>query len=107
MQARPGTAKSALAQAGLRLRQHIVGQRGAEFTPWMKISLEQEFVHNNEVRVNEDTFNNDSTGIRGSYQLGLSATLTPQTRLTASAQYEKGDGVESPWTGMLGFSHAF
>ncbi|EGT5656575.1 autotransporter outer membrane beta-barrel domain-containing protein [Citrobacter braakii] len=107
MQARPGTAKSALAQAGLRLSQHIAGQRGAEFTPWLKVSLEQEFVHNNEVRVNEDTFNNNCAGVRGSYQLGLNATLTPQTRLTASAQYQKGDGVESPWTGMLGFSHAF
>lgn len=107
MQARPGTAKSALAQAGLRLSQHIVAQRGATFTPWIKVSLEQEFVHNNEVRVNDDAFNNDSAGVRGSYQVGLSATITPQTRLTASAQYEKGDGVESPWTGMLGFSHSF
>lgn len=102
MQARPGTAKSALAQVGFRL-----SQQDAEFSPWLKVSLEQEFVHNNEVRVNDDVFNNDSAGVRGSYQLGLSATLTPQTRLYTSAQYEKGDGVESPWTGMLGISHTF
>lgn len=75
MQARPCTAKSALAQAGLRLSQHISDQKGATFTPWMKVSLEQEFVHNNEVRVNDDTFNNDSAGVRGSYQLGLSAII--------------------------------
>jgi outer membrane autotransporter protein len=67
MQARPGTAKLALAEAGLRLSQSFATHSGAQFTPWIKVSLEQEFVHNNEVQVNDDHFNNDSAGSRGRY----------------------------------------
>lgn len=107
MQAHPGTSKSALAEAGLRLSQPFSTRGGAQFTPWVKVALAQEFVHNNEVRVNDDHFNNDSAGTRGRYQIGVSATLTSRARLYASAEYENGDGIESPWTGTLGFSYAF
>lgn len=106
MRARPGTAKSALAQAGLRLS-HAFATRQGEITPWVKISLEQEFVHNNPVRVNDDHFNNDIAGTRGRYQAGVSAELTQQTRLYASMTYANGDGMESPWTGNMGFSYRF
>ena len=107
MQAHPGTAKSALAQAGMRISQQISIDNGTQLTPWLKVALEQELVHNNEVRVNEDRFNNDIAGSRGSYQAGFSAMLTPQTRLYASIKYEKGDGIESPWTGGIGLSYRF
>lgn len=107
MQAHPGTAKSALAQAGIRISQQISTDNGAQLTPWLKVTLEQEFVHSNEVRVNGDRFNSDIAGSRGSYQAGFSAVLTPQTRLYASVKYEKGEGMESPWTGSMGVSYAF
>lgn len=107
MQAHPGTAKSALAQAGMRISQQISTDNGAQFIPWLKVSLEQEFVQNNRVNVNDDRFNNDIAGSRGSYQAGFSAVLTPQTRLYASVKYEKGEGMESPWTGGIGLSHRF
>lgn len=107
MQAHLGTAESALGQVGFRLRQNITTHSGMQFIPWLKIALEQEFVHNNPVRVNDDNFNNDSAGTRGSYQAGISATLTPHTHIYASINYEKGDGMESPWTGNAGFSYRF
>lgn len=72
MQAHPGTAKSALGQVGFRLRQNMTTRHGIQFVPWLKVALEQEFVHNNPVRVNDDNFNNDITGTRGSYQAGIS-----------------------------------
>lgn len=107
MQAHPGTAKSALGQVGFRLRQNMTTRHGVQLIPWLKVALEQEFVHNNPVRVNEDNFNNDSAGTRGSYQAGISATLTQHTHIYASINYEKGDGMESPWTGNAGISYSF
>ncbi|EEJ4192975.1 autotransporter outer membrane beta-barrel domain-containing protein [Salmonella enterica subsp. diarizonae] len=107
MQAHPGTAKSALGQVGFRLRQNMTTRHGIQFVPWLKVALEQEFVHNNPVRVNDDNFNNDIAGTRGSYQAGISAALTPQMHIYASINYEKGDGMESPWTGNAGFSYRF
>jgi outer membrane autotransporter protein len=107
MQAHPGTAKSALAQVGVRVSQPTSTHSGAQFTPWVKVALEQEFVHSNTIRVNSDRFNNDIAGSRGSYQAGISAMLTPQTQLNVSMMYEKGDGIESPWTGSLGMNYAF
>ncbi|EBP3997621.1 autotransporter outer membrane beta-barrel domain-containing protein [Salmonella enterica subsp. enterica] len=107
MQAHPGTAKSALGQVGFRLRQNMTTRHGIQFVPWLKVALEQEFVHNNPVRVNDDNFNNDITGTRGSYQAGISAALTPHMHIYASINYEKGDGMESPWTGNAGFSYRF
>ncbi|MDG0300252.1 autotransporter outer membrane beta-barrel domain-containing protein [Enterobacter sichuanensis] len=107
MQAHPGTAKSALGQVGFRLRQNMTTRHGIQFVPWLKVALEQEFVHNNPVRVNDDNFNNDIAGTRGSYQAGISAALTPHMHIYASINYEKGDGMESPWTGNAGFSYRF
>lgn len=107
MQAHPGTAKSALGQVGFRLRQNMATRHGMQFVPWLKAALEQEFVHNNPVRVNDDNFNNDIAGTRGSYQAGISAALTPHTHIYASINYEKGDGMESPWSGNAGFSYRF
>lgn len=71
------------------------------------MALEQEFAHSNPVRVNDDRFNNDIAGTRGSYQAGISAALTRQMRLSATVQYQNGEGMESPWTGELGFSYTF
>lgn len=107
MQAHPFTAKSALGQVGFRLRQNITTHSGMQFIPWLKIALEQEFVHNNPVRVNDDNFNNDSAGTRGSNRAGISATLTPHTHIYANINYEKGDGMESPWTGNASLSYRF
>ena len=107
MQAHPGTAKSALGQVGFRLRQNITTRHGMKLVPWLRVALEQEFVHNNPVKVNDDNFNNDIAGTRGSYQAGISAVLTPHTHIYASINYEKGDGMESPWTGNVGFSYRF
>ncbi|ELA4569510.1 autotransporter outer membrane beta-barrel domain-containing protein [Salmonella enterica] len=107
MQAHPGTAKSALGQVGFRLRQNITTHNGMQFIPWLKVALEQGFVHNNPVRVNDDDFYNDIAGTRGSYQAGISAALTPHTHIYASINYEKGDGMESPWAGNIGFNYSF
>lgn len=107
MQAHPGTAKSALGQVGFRLRQNMMTRHGMQLVPWLKVALEQEFVHNNPVKVNDDNFNNDIAGTRGSYQAGISAALTQHTHIYASINYEKGDGMESPWTGNMGFSYHF
>ncbi|HCF8019143.1 TPA: autotransporter outer membrane beta-barrel domain-containing protein [Klebsiella aerogenes] len=107
MQAHPGTAKSALGLGGFRLRQNITTRSGMQFIPWLKVALEQEFVHNNPVRVNDDNFNNDIAGTRGSYQAGISTALTQQMHIYASINYEKGDGMESSWTGNAGFSYCF
>lgn len=107
MQAHPGTAKSALGQVGFRLRQNMATRHGMQFVPWLKVALEQELVHNNPVRVNDDNFNNDIAGTRGSYQAGISAALTQRTHIYASINYEKGDGMESLWIGNAGFSFHF
>ena len=78
-----------------------------QFVPWLRVTLEQEFVHNNPAKVNDDNFNNDIAGTRGSCQAGISAATTPHTHIYASINYEKGDGVESPWTGNIGFNYSF
>ena len=85
----------------------ITTRSGIQFVPWLKVALEQEFVHNNPVRVNDDNFNNDIAGTRRSYQAGISAALTEHTHIYVSINYEKGDGMESPWTGYLGSSYRF
>ncbi len=89
MQAHPGTAKSALGQVGFRLRQNITTCHGMQLVPWLRVALEQEFVHNNPVKVNDDSFNNDIAGTRGSYQAGISAALTQHTHIYASIKRER------------------
>lgn len=95
MQAHPGTAKSALGLIGFRLRQNMATLHDMQLIPWLKAAPEQEFVHNNPVRVNDDNFNNDIAGTRESYKAGISATLTEHTHIYATINYEKGNGIES------------
>lgn len=42
-----------------------------------------------------------------SYQAGISAESTPQTRLYASVSYEKGNGIESRRAGNMEVSYCF
>ncbi|WP_330982144.1 MULTISPECIES: autotransporter outer membrane beta-barrel domain-containing protein [Enterobacterales] len=53
------------------------------------------------------TGRSSGAGTRGSYQAGISAALTPHTHIYASINYEKGDGMESPWTGNIEVGYNF
>ncbi|WP_414147782.1 autotransporter outer membrane beta-barrel domain-containing protein [Erwinia sp. BNK-24-b] len=106
MKAHIGPQRSLLTAAGIRA-EYAVKVSQAELRPWASISLEQENIRKNRVKVNHDWFKNDLSGRRGHYQAGIRAQLSPTFSTHVGAGYMKGKHVESPWNVTAGASWRF
>ncbi|MHA6313566.1 autotransporter outer membrane beta-barrel domain-containing protein (plasmid) [Pantoea sp. S-LA4] len=106
MKAHSGAQHSVIGEAGVNLGHEFLIQ-DAQIQPYLKLAVAQEFIDDNEVRVNDDRFTNDVSGTRGVYQLGVNAKLTDRLSVHTDAGYTQGDRIESPWTANLGMSWSF
>ncbi|MBT2341803.1 MULTISPECIES: autotransporter outer membrane beta-barrel domain-containing protein [Pseudomonas] len=70
---------------------------GKVVQPYVRIAYAHEFANNNEVKVNDNKFNNDLSGSRGELGAGLSMTLTDKVSMHADLDYSNGDKIEQPW----------
>lgn len=80
--------------------------KGAEVQPYIKVGLAQEFIDDNNVKINDDPFTNDLSGTRGVYQVGINARVNSVT-VHVDAGYSQGTHIETPWTANLGISFSF
>lgn len=77
-------------------------ENGMALQPWLRAAVTQEFSDNNRVSINGNRFNNDQSGTRGEFGLGLSAQVEKDMQIYAEARYANGDKIESPWGASLG-----
>lgn len=103
MTARLGATKSIQGEAGVSLGMNL-DVAGTTVKPYLTAAVSHEFSDNNKVRINNRyDFTNDISGSTGKYGAGVSAQLTPHAGVWAEANYQKGDNMESPVTGSVGF----
>ncbi|QBX64809.1 autotransporter outer membrane beta-barrel domain-containing protein [Serratia quinivorans] len=102
LQATSGVAKSQQAILNGVLGRTLPLENGMTLQPWLRMAAIQEFVNSNPVSINGNGFNNDLSGTRGEYGMGLSLQLTPDVQMYTDARYSKGDKIESPWGANLG-----
>lgn len=108
MEAKVNSAKSLVGSAGARVSGKKIFDNGAEVRPFLSLSVEQEFVKDNKVTINQnDTFKNDISGTRGVVQVGVNADLNKKVSVSASAGYLKGRHIEAPWMASLTVSYKF
>mgnify|MGYP003365311193 CR=1 FL=1 len=108
MHAHVGNERSVLAEAGLNAAHAFTLKDGAVLQPFVQLAVTQEFIDDNHVDVNSDGhFDNDLSGTRGVYQLGLNARLTKTLNAHAGAAYAQGANVESPWAASAGLAWSF
>lgn len=106
MEARIGTPRSLTAAVGVRaVYEGQVGQ--TLLLPWASVSVERETVKSNRVSINGESFNNDLSGNRGIYQVGLRVALSPTLSLHIGAGYMQGQHIDSPWSATAGASWRF
>ncbi|MGV4228407.1 autotransporter adhesin/invasin glycoprotein TibA [Citrobacter portucalensis] len=103
MKASIGATKSLQAETGVNLGMNL-DIAGKTVKPYIKAAVNHEFSDNNKVQINNRyDFSNDISGTTGKYGVGVSAQLTPNSGVWAEANYQKGENIESPVTGSVGF----
>ncbi|MEG2266736.1 MAG: autotransporter outer membrane beta-barrel domain-containing protein, partial [Acinetobacter sp.] len=103
MKASIGATKSLQAETGVNLGMNL-DVAGKTVKPYLKAAVSHEFSDNNKVQINNRyDFTNDISGTTGKYGVGVSAQLTPNAGVWAEANYQKGENIESPVTGSVGF----
>lgn len=70
--------------------------------PYLRAAYVHEFANNNEVKVNDNSFNNDLSGSRGELGAGLAMSVTDKVSIHADFDYSNGDKIEQPWGANVG-----
>ncbi|MFS2096712.1 autotransporter outer membrane beta-barrel domain-containing protein [Pseudomonas sp. Pseusp11] len=93
LQADADTTRSMLGKVGVTLGRGMTLSNGSVLQPHVRAAVVHEFVKNNEVRVNDNKFNNDLSGSRFEVGAGASWTLNDRWQLHAELDTSKGDNV--------------
>jgi outer membrane autotransporter protein len=75
--------------------------------PYLRAAYAHEFVQNNQVKVNNNRFDNDLSGSRGELGLGVAATLNDRLQLHADFDYANGEKIEQPWGANVGLRYSW
>jgi outer membrane autotransporter protein len=101
------TTRSMLGKAGVTLGRGMTLANGSVVQPHIRAAVVHEFVNNNEVRVNDNKFNNDLSGTRFEVGAGASWTLNDRWQLHAELDTSKGDNVTKELGVNMGVHFAF
>jgi outer membrane autotransporter protein len=75
---------------------------GATVQPYVRAAWAHEFSKNNEVKVNNNVFNNDLSGSRAELGAGIAVNLSQRWQAHAEVEYMNGKGIEMPLGGTVG-----
>lgn len=87
-------------------RNFDVGQ-GRVLQPYLRAALVHEFADDNEVRVNDNRFNNDLSGSRLELGAGVAMSLTDRWQVHADFDHSNGKRVEQPWGANFGVRYSW
>jgi outer membrane autotransporter protein len=87
-------------------RNFDVGE-GRVIQPYIRAALVHEFAKSNEVKVNNNVFNNDLSGSRGELGAGVAMSVTDTWQVHADFDYSNGDKIEQPWGANVGVRYSW
>ena len=96
-----------MGELGSTVGRNIELASGQLVQPYLRAAYVHEFSKNNEVKVNDNVFNNDLSGSRGEFGAGVTMTLTQKVKAYADLEYSKGDGIEQPLGGSVGVHYSW
>ncbi|EHN3593006.1 autotransporter outer membrane beta-barrel domain-containing protein, partial [Escherichia coli] len=107
MKAEINTTHSFQGEVGVNLGMDLdIGK--TKIRPYLTAGVSHEFSNHNKVKINKAyDFTNDISGTTGKYGLGMDVQLTSNASIWGEANYLKGNNVESPVTGTVGFKINF
>ena len=99
--------RSLLAKVGATAGRNFNLGEGKVIQPYIRAAYAHEFANNNEVKVNNNVFNNDLSGSRGELGAGVAMTLTEKVSVHADFDYSNGNKVEQPWGANVGVRYSW
>lgn len=87
-------------------RNFDLGQ-GRVAQPYLRAAWVHEFADDNQVRVNDNRFNNDLSGSRLELGAGLAMSLTDRWQVHADFDYSHGKRIEQPWGANMGLRYSW
>ena len=97
--------RSLLGKAGVTVGKTFYLDEGRIVQPYLKAALAHEFVKNNEVQVNNNSFNNDLSGSRGELGAGVAVSLSKDFQVHADFEYSNGRNIEMPYSMNVGLRY--
>ena len=94
--------RSLVAKAGATVGRNFAFNDGTIAQPYLRAAVAHEFASNNEVKVNDNVFNNDLSGSRAEFGAGVAVALSDKWQVHADFDYSKGEHIEQPWGANVG-----
>lgn len=107
LQAKTSQTQSILGKVGATLGREFSLADGGVVQPYVRVAGAHEFSRSNDVRVNDQRFDNDLFGSRAELGAGVSVSLSERLQVHADFDYMKGKHVEQPWGANVGLRLAF
>ncbi|MGH8418660.1 MAG: autotransporter outer membrane beta-barrel domain-containing protein [Pseudomonas sp.] len=107
LQAKTSQTQSILGKVGATLGRQFTLADGGVVQPYVRVAGAHEFSRSNDVRVNDQRFDNDLFGSRAELGAGVSVSLSERLQVHADFDYMKGKHVEQPWGANVGLRLAF
>ncbi|MCD5993625.1 autotransporter outer membrane beta-barrel domain-containing protein [Pseudomonas sp. CDFA 602] len=99
--------RSLLGKVGTTLGVNLHMGNGRIVQPYVRAAYAHEFADNNQVRVNQNLFNNDLSGSRGEFGAGVAIQLADRLQAHPDLDYGKGDKIEQPWGANVGVRYSW
>lgn len=99
--------RSLLGKAGATLGRNFAFGNGAIAQPYVRAAVAHEFASNNEVKVNNNVFNNDLSGSRAEFGAGVAMAMSEKWQVHVDLDYSKGEHIEQPYGMNLGLRYSF
>ncbi|WNW10766.1 autotransporter outer membrane beta-barrel domain-containing protein [Pseudomonas sp. DTU_2021_1001937_2_SI_NGA_ILE_001] len=94
--------RSLLGKLGATAGRNFDLGQGRVLQPYVRAAWVHEFADGNQVRVNDNRFNNDLSGSRGELGFGAAASLSGTWQVYADFAFSHGERIEQPWGASLG-----
>jgi outer membrane autotransporter protein len=107
LQADGDRARSLLGEVGMTAGRNFKLNSETELQPYLRVGGAYEFAKNNEVRVNDNVFNNDLSGARTLLGTGIAVSMTSSLQMHADYEYSDGKNFRQPGGLTVGFRYAF
>ena len=107
LQAKSSQTQSVLGKVGTSVGRQFALKDGGVLQPYVRMAAAHEFSRNNDVKVNDQRFDNDLFGSRAELGAGVSVSLSERLQVHADFDYMKGQHVEQPWGANVGLRLAF
>lgn len=99
--------RSLLGKAGATFGRNFGFANGAVAQPYVRAAVAHEFASNNEVKVNNNVFNNDLSGSRAEFGAGVAVAMSQRWQMHFDLDYAKGKHIEQPYGVNLGMRYSF